>query len=648
MVGIVVAAVVVLVTCATLALNTTAVQQRLMTKATSLLEEQLYTHVQIQKTEVNVWDGTVAIKGLRVEDQQGVTMLEAQRVAAQMDLWALLQKRAKVTKVELEGIKGRFYTLENGEKNFQFALDALKKPTTKDTAAEKKEDHEKQKHPIALEVTKAEVTDVEVDYDDKRLRLGRVTFSTDRKGRRSGKVQQLAGEWQQTTKKGEVRTNKLEVTLLTAKEGKDDWGVDIDKAHWRVDNHLPRKNAGKPNRGAFDIGHTNLWAQLALSVQPVAKDSVKVRLTQGELVDSVAGLFVNDLRLTADVGKRTMQLHNVTIQQDNATTINIDEGTIDLPSKREGRGLYFQTKSLSAKTELKDIAQLFSPALKGFKIPLEVRTEMCGTDSVITFNNIHVNTVDKRLTLQADGKLDRLKKKELLDIRFHVKNMVAKGTVAQDIVNQFMVKKFMMRQLRHLGTLRFTGNVIVLYRKELFNGRLGTAAGGLDFDLVLDERTKYMSGHLQTHGAKLGKVLEMPSLADVSCRAKFLFDLSKQRTAQMRKRLGGNLPIGKVDATVMEAGYKKIILRNLLVGIESNGALATGRLEQRGKMVDLLCDFSFTSTDSLPKMKVKAKPSLKLHNLPWQRTPEEKAERKARKEQKKAERKARKEEKKKR
>lgn len=67
----------------------------------------------------------------------------------------------------------------------------------------------------------------------------------------------------------------------------------------------------------------------------------------------------------------------------------------------------------------------------------------------------------------------------------------------------------------------------------------------------------------------------------------------------------------------MEAGYKRFRVRNLHTNIESNGAVAKGHMEQRGKRVDLLCDFSFTSTDSIHKMKIR--PTVKLHNMPWQK-----------------------------
>lgn len=61
----------------------------------------------------------------------------------------------------------------------------------------------------------------------------------------------------------------------------------------------------------------------------------------------------------------------------------------------------------------------------------------------------------------------------------------------------------------------------------------------------------------------------------------------------------------------------KAKVKNVKVKIVSDGAVANGHLEKDNKNIDVLCDFTFTSTDSIHKMKIK--PNLKFHNLPWQK-----------------------------
>ena len=116
----------------------------------------------------------------------------------------------------------------------------------------------------------------------------------------------------------------------------------------------------------------------------------------------------------------------------------------------------------------------------------------------------------------------------------------------------------------------------------------------------------------------------MKDIGAVACSANFTFDMSKPRTAQIRKKKGGKLPVGKVNATVSEASYKKIKVKNITTTINSDGAIAMGSLTQKNKNVDLLCDFSFTSTDSIHKMKIK--PNVKVHDikLPWKKKDKDK------------------------
>jgi hypothetical protein len=116
----------------------------------------------------------------------------------------------------------------------------------------------------------------------------------------------------------------------------------------------------------------------------------------------------------------------------------------------------------------------------------------------------------------------------------------------------------------------------------------------------------------------------MKKIGSVACKADFKFDMSKPRTAVMRKQKGGKLPIGQVNATVKEASYMKAKVKDVKVKIVSDGAVANWHLEKDNKNIDVLCDFTFTSTDSIHKMKIK--PNVKVHDirLPWQKKDKQK------------------------
>ena len=105
--------------------------------------------------------------------------------------------------------------------------------------------------------------------------------------------------------------------------------------------------------------------------------------------------------------------------------------------------------------------------------------------------------------------------------------------------------------------------------------------------------------------------MDMPRLGNIACSADFRFDISKPRTAIVRKQRGGKLPIGNIEAQVQEAHYGIITVHNVLASIVSDGAEATGTVVNHGKHIDVTCNFSFTNTDQMQKLKVK--PGLKFH-----------------------------------
>jgi len=164
---------------------------------------------------------------------------------------------------------------------------------------------------------------------------------------------------------------------------------------------------------------------------------------------------------------------------------------------------------------------------------------------------------------------------------------------------------------------------------------VGTQAGPLDATLNIDSQKHYLTGQFATKDFHLGEVMDMKQLGNVSMTSSFKFDISKARTAVMRRRKGGKLPIGEITAHVTEASYFVAKTRNLYAHIVSDGALAEGKIMLPGSHMDIFCIFSFTNTQELKKMKFK--PGLKFHSLTEKR--------KDRKERKKKERERKKEEK---
>lgn len=600
--GGLVALVVVLLVAVFIYINSSAGQQRLLRFATDLLQDKLETKVQIDSVSVNFGTLDVNLIGLDVEDRQQRPLLQTDRIAVSIDKKKLLTHRVEVESAHIDGLRAQVHTPKDSAANYQFIIDAFKTDKTKT------QEKPKSKNQLVLDIHKLHLSNIYVEHHG-------------------------------VTKKGFNQTTTFALIDLLLKSKGSKYAVVVDNLRFATDNHQSRKNANRPKRGFFDAGHLDVTASMEMMVNHYGKDTVHVSLTKCMARDSITGFDVKDLHFDVGINKTTAYVSNLELQHLN-TKLSFDSATIQLPSKKQGRKLEYATTMISGSTLLKDIARPFAPALSRFSIPLHFKVLMSGTDSTLHFRKAHVNTADQKLKVDANGDLTHLQEKEKLFIRFNVSKMSTDATTAQKIINQFVVKKFMMRQLNNLGAIGYKGSFDVLYKMEKFRGVLSTSKGSLGFNFTLNEKTKYLTGSVRTKGFRLGQVVEMKDIGDVGFGADFCFDYSKPRTARVRRLRGGKLPIGWVNVKGASASYKKIRMSDINATIKSDGVVAQGHIEQRKKLTDLLCDFTFNNTDSIHKMKIK--PTMRLKNMPWQKkmTDEERDRLRAAKQKAKEEKKA--------
>ena len=600
--GGLVALVVVLLVAVFLYINSSAGQQRLLRFATDMLQDKLETKVQIDSVSVNFGTLDVNLIGLDVEDRQQRPLLQTDRIAVSIDKKKLLTHRVEVESAHIDGLRAQVHTPKDSAANYQFIIDAFKTDKTKT------QEKPKSKNQLVLDIHKLHLSNIYVEHHG-------------------------------VTKKGYNQTTTFALTDLLLKSKGSKYAVVVDNLRFATDNHQSRKNTNRPKRGFFDAGHLYVTASMEMMVNHYGKDTIHVSLTKCMARDSITGFDVKDLHFDVGINKTTAYVSNLELQHLN-TKLSFDSATIQLPSKKHGRKLEYATTMISGSTLLKDIARPFAPALSRFSIPLHFKVLMSGTDSTMHFRKAHVNTADQKLKVDANGDITHLQEKEKLFIRFNVSKMSTDATTAQKIINQFVVKKFMMRQLNNLGAIGYKGSFDVLYKMEKFRGVLRTSKGNLGFNLTLNEKTKYLTGSVRTKGFRLGQVVEMKDIGDVGFGADFCFDYSKPRTARVRRLRGGKLPIGWVNVKGASASYKKIRMSDINATIKSDGVVAQGHIEQRKKLTDLLCDFTFNNTDSIHKMKIK--PTMRLKNMPWQKkmTDEERDRLRAAKQKDKEEKKA--------
>ena len=619
---------------AAIMLNTSWLQNKLLERATVLLTDKLQTKVVIDSVSIDVLTLDAELYGLMVEDRQHRKMLQMELLKADVDVWPLLEREVRISEVRVKGIQAELHKMPHDSidsvANYQFLIDAFKKDKSQKPKANSQEPKAKS---LQFMMNKLTAERIDVKYNDYAFSLGRLQYTQPRHSTPRVKIEQLEAHWNRVNKKGFTVAHEARIGTLTAQQKSVDsrqesgdrsqqptansqkpiaFNIDISQLNFRNDNHRPRKNMGKPKRGFFDAEHFNVLANLKLEVDYAKKDSVHGILREMTAVDSVMGIDIRDLHGGIAYSKKILHFTDMVVRQKD-TELKFDSAYMQLPDKKNGTPLTYRTSTIKGHALLCDISRTFAPVLSNFTLPLDLNVRMEGRNDTITFRDVVVTRPGGMLTVKANGSITGLKDKHALRIHFDVADMVAKGGEKERIISQFPVKKLMMKQLHALGTIRYKGSFNVLWKKEEFQGVLNTKVGYLNFYFAIDESNKYLQGRVQTSGLRLGEALDMPKIGPVSAVAQFTIDISKPRTALMRRRLGGKLPIGNVKAKVSEASYKFVKTHNLDVSIVSNGAVAEGSLQAPGKRVDLNCTFSFTNTNDLKKMKVR--PGIKFHKL---------------------------------
>ena len=684
--GGLVAVVIVLLVAALVTLNNATVQKKLLGMAVEQLRLKLDTKVEIDSLSINVFTQDISLFNIRVDDRKQREMLRIGRVTVDLELLKLLQRKIVIEEAAVEGVsalllKPKATTNEKGETvseeaNYQFVIDAFKKPKGK----KKEEGEKKKKSKMELDISVLSLKDVRVRHNELDIYLGRASYNkgwitdqtaeidsvtlvcdtTFREGLKpysaslghlkvkgdienmtlKADVYDVSYRWQSLWKKRNIMVdNEASVGHLTVTTNGGRYSATVKQLHYKNDNHLPRKNTGRPKRGFFDAKHLDVIADLHVVIDSIGKERITGHLDEFQAKDSVTGIDIRNLRTkfeyvkgtgTPESGDRIL-LRDIVVQQ-KSTVLNVSSGEIALPNKKTGREFSYSTGVITGKAYLTDISRTFAPVLKNFKLPLNLSLTMKGTPNTISFRNVKVSTDDKKLQLAASGNITDLRDKYKLHVRFDVSSMTAKTGMAVQIVNQFASKKLMMNQLNNLGNISYTGSFDVLYKKEIFRGLMKTAAGSLSFEFALDELNKYVNGKVGSKNLELGKVMDIKNMGPMDASANFTIDISKPRTAQMRKQKGGKLPIGFFNATVNDVAYMGIHVRNLTATLNSDGAVATGDVYQSGRIRDLYFSYSFTDTDQMQKMKI-TKPGIKFHK----ETEEYKAQKAERKQQKKEE-----------
>lgn len=665
-VGGIVVAMVILLVATIVTVSNSSFQKKLLNRAVEELQLKLGTHVGIDSISINVFTLDVSLYDIEIEDLEKRKMLELKQLTVDLELMQLLKKKVVIERAEAIGANALLLKPSKDQPaNYQFVIDAFKKPKSQ----KKSPEEEAKKSKMELDVSSAKLKDIHVKHNELDIYLREASYSkgwitdqtveaenislycdtTFKEGLKpysasAGRLK-LKGDfakqifkadaydieykWKSLWKKRNIMVdNMAAVGHLFVNTSKGRYSANVKGLRYKNDNHLPRKNSGRPKRGFFDAKHLDVIADLHVTLDSVSKDFVSGEMDQFQATDPITGIDIRQLRTKFSYANNRIRLNNIKVQQ-KSTVLNVTSGEIVLPSKKEGREFSYATGIITGRAYLTDISRAFAPVLKDFKLPLNLSLTMKGTPNTINFRNVKVSTDDKKLEVAATGGITNLRDKYKLNVRFDVNSMRAKTGAPEEVIKQFPVKKMMMTQLHNLGNINYTGSFNVLYKKVIFRGLLNTDAGNINFEFGLDGLNKYVEGKASTDALELGKVMNLKNLGAIEASATFKVDISKPRTAIMRKQKGGKLPIGEINALVEDSKFKGIHIRNLSATIVSDGAIAKGDIYQRGKRRDIYFSFSFTNTDEMQKMKI-ISPGIKFHKM----SEEDKAQEAERKHQK--------------
>lgn len=131
-------------------------QDFLKDRIISYIEDKIKTPVSLERVYIG-FPNTLEIENLHLKGQKVDTLLYAQKLEIGLDMWQLINSKADITHINLEGINTHIVRNENGSFNFDYILNAF--------ASDKKEE-KKESKPFILSLDKIKLSDIRVQFTD--------------------------------------------------------------------------------------------------------------------------------------------------------------------------------------------------------------------------------------------------------------------------------------------------------------------------------------------------------------------------------------------------------------------------------------------------------------------------------------------------
>ena len=158
-IGIFIISIILFITILIFSLRLPAVQNYIKNKLVVYLEKKIKTKVSLEKVYVG-FPNNLVIENLYLKGQNIDTLLAVRKFNVGLDMWQLIESKADITSVDLEGVRANVVRDPKGKFNFDYIIDAF-------ATSDKEESTSK---PFIISLDKIKLKDIGLTFNDQQSR----------------------------------------------------------------------------------------------------------------------------------------------------------------------------------------------------------------------------------------------------------------------------------------------------------------------------------------------------------------------------------------------------------------------------------------------------------------------------------------------
>ena len=330
----------------------------------------------------------------------------------------------------------------------------------------------------------------------------------------------------------------------------------IRQGNFRFDIEDMPETPDKFNAKHIDI--RDLSAKISLKV--LRNDSINAQIKKLSLKEA-SGFSLEKLSLSIVGNPDSAHIQNFAISLPQ-TNLRISEARVNFTQVDSLYSNFLDSAALALKIApshicLKDISP-FVPALKNFTDSIELSAKANGYVNQINLENLTLKYSTKML-LVGNMNLKGITHPSEAFINGQVSKMYITTPGWESLINNFSKDKVKLpAPLVQLGTINFTGEISGFFDHLIAYGKLSTAIGSVQTDLVFGNNKKeniaaFLKGRVRTNELDLGKLLGKSELLG---KAKCAIEIDAKRPT------GGHFA-GNIQANISRFDFKEYTYQDI-------------------------------------------------------------------------------------